>query len=472
MREFDLNIEKILDNWSVADAVREIIANAIDEQILTKTKEIEIYKEEGIWHIRDYGRGISIENFTQNENEEKIKHPNLIGKFGVGLKDALATFNRHELEIKIISAKGIYKIKQIPKAGFEDIITLHVIMNQQLNSKFVGTDFQIENCKDEDINNAKKMFLKFNNENVIEKTIYGEILEKNYNDTGVIYINGVRVATEANFLFSYNITSLNSQIKKSLNRERTNVGRSAYADRIKNILIAAKKREVLDNLTRNLGEYSSGNIKDELQWNDVNIHAIKQLNLSTNSVFVTAEEYKNTTEQQREIIKNSGKNIVFIPTKIKERISNEYDYEGTSINTVETIIKDYNESFEYEFIPFNKLTLQEKKVFNITQDILELMNAKEFKGKIEISETINTNVLGEITLGLYSYAMDKIIIRRSTLTSIETYAGVLIHELIHATKHYDDLTRTFEMELTNIIGVLYSKINNLNKKGLLNKIFK
>ncbi|MFR4022380.1 MAG: hypothetical protein ACLTZI_04810 [[Eubacterium] siraeum] len=38
IREFDLNIEKILENWEVYHAIREIIANALDEQILTRTK--------------------------------------------------------------------------------------------------------------------------------------------------------------------------------------------------------------------------------------------------------------------------------------------------------------------------------------------------------------------------------------------------------------------------------------------------
>lgn len=47
-KEFDLNIEKILENWEVYHAVREIIANALDEQKLTGTKDISIRKENGI----------------------------------------------------------------------------------------------------------------------------------------------------------------------------------------------------------------------------------------------------------------------------------------------------------------------------------------------------------------------------------------------------------------------------------------
>ena len=56
-RRFDLNIEKILDNWEVYHAIREIIANALDEQILTKTSEVQISKDgSSKWHIRDYPR--------------------------------------------------------------------------------------------------------------------------------------------------------------------------------------------------------------------------------------------------------------------------------------------------------------------------------------------------------------------------------------------------------------------------------
>lgn len=42
---FDLNMEKVLENWLVSDALREIIANALDETVLTKSPDIKIYKD-------------------------------------------------------------------------------------------------------------------------------------------------------------------------------------------------------------------------------------------------------------------------------------------------------------------------------------------------------------------------------------------------------------------------------------------
>jgi len=106
-KEFDLNIEKILENWEVYHAVREIIANALDEQKLTNTKDISIHKENGIWHITDYGRGLNYHHLTQNENDEKLSAEGLIGKFGVGLKDSLAVFYRNGVHVTIRSCYGV-----------------------------------------------------------------------------------------------------------------------------------------------------------------------------------------------------------------------------------------------------------------------------------------------------------------------------------------------------------------------------
>ncbi|MGN6793086.1 MAG: ATP-binding protein, partial [Streptosporangiaceae bacterium] len=106
--EFDLNIERVLEHWTIAHALREVIANALDEQSLTGTAEPDIFQDaDGFWHVRDYGRGLRYEHLTQNENSEKLAHPDkVVGKFGVGLKDALATFDRHGVTVVMKSRHG------------------------------------------------------------------------------------------------------------------------------------------------------------------------------------------------------------------------------------------------------------------------------------------------------------------------------------------------------------------------------
>ena len=139
LKKFDLNIEKVLEHWEIHHAIREIIANAIDEQLLTNTKEIEIFKDKKAnWHIRDYGRGIKYIHLTQKENEEKLKNPNkVIGKFGVGLKDALATFNRKNIPITILSKFGKIMTAKSPKHDFSNIETLHAIIEGTTDTEFI-----------------------------------------------------------------------------------------------------------------------------------------------------------------------------------------------------------------------------------------------------------------------------------------------------------------------------------------------
>ena len=268
-KKFDLNIEKVLEDWEVFHAIREVVANALDEQILSQTKDIQVFQDaNGDWHIRDFGRGLRYDHLTQNENEEKLKNPQLIGKFGVGLKDALATFDRRNVKVLIKSKFGDITLGKSEKHNFEDILTLHAYLSEPTEANIVGTDFILKGCTKADVDKAKDLFLKFAGEQSLEETQYGEVLQKKSNNAR-IYLNGVRVAEEENFLFSYNITSLTAAIKKALNRERTNVGRTAYSDRVKSILLACKGKIVADQLVTDLRQFQTGILHDELKWSDV-----------------------------------------------------------------------------------------------------------------------------------------------------------------------------------------------------------
>jgi len=290
MKKFDLNIEKVLEDWEVYHAVREVIANALDEQALTSTSDIKIFKDKNKWHIRDFGRGIKYEHLTQNECDEKLKNPGkVIGKFGVGLKDGFATFDRKNIKVLIKSKFSDITLGKSSKADFKDITTLHALVYEPSDSKLQGTDFILEGIEDKDIELAKDFFLKFSDEIELETTQYGVVLDKK-KSIARIYINGLRVAEEENFLFSYNITSITTKIKKSLNRERTNVGRSAYTDRVKSILLECKRKQVAKCLVKDLQKFELGESHDELSWIDVSVHACKLLNAKDKVIFLTPWE--------------------------------------------------------------------------------------------------------------------------------------------------------------------------------------
>jgi len=458
VKKFDLNIEKILEDWEVFHAIREIIANAIDEQILTKTRDIEIFKDdEGRWHIRDFGRGLKYEHLTQKEDDEKLRNPHVIGKFGIGLKDAFATFDRKGVKVFIKSIHGDISLGKSQKHGFEDIITLHAYIHPPSDPNFVGTEFILEGVSDEDIEKAKDLFLIFSGEKVIEKTRYGEVLEKK-GSTARIYINGVKVAEEENFLFSYNITSLTKKIKQALNRERTNVGRSAYSDRVKSILLSCKSKEVALSLVNDLENYSTGKMHDELKWIDVQVHAVKILNATEKVVFLTPGELMSETNMVDEARK-SGYKVVTIPESLKERIKGLKDISGKTIRDLGQFYKEYKESFEFKFVDTNQLTPSEREIFNVTGMIFDLIGGKpEIIKEIKISETMRKELGSFVEAeGLWDLKTGTIIIKRNQLQSIEKYAGTLLHEIAHAISGAKDVSRDFEEELTKLLGIIVSK---------------
>lgn len=457
-RKFDLNIEKILENWEIYDAVREVIANAIDEEVLTATSPIRIFKDDdGKWHVRDFGRGLKYEHLTQKENEEKLTNPHVIGKFGIGVKDALATFDRKKVKVLINSRHGDITLGKSEKHGFEDLVTLHAYIRPASDPKFVGTEFVLDGCADEDVTKAKQLFLRFSGEKVIEKTADGEVIEKTQ-DTARIYVNGVKVAEEENFLFSYNITSITKAIRKALNRERTNVGRTAYTDRVKSILLSCKSKQVANALAEDLKGYEDGTLHDEVKWTDVSVHACKLLNTLGNVVFMTPDELihaANMVDKAR----GDGRRIVTIPLSIKAKLRGLQDFSGNPIRDLEQFQEEWNQSFQFKFVREKDLTPHERGVFRMTDAILALAGGRPKNVEaIKISETMRIDPRSfREAEGLWEPAKRRIIIKRSSLGSLEKYAGTLLHEICHATSGASDITDEFEQVLTSTLGKISTK---------------
>lgn len=364
MKKFDLNIEKILEDWEMHHAIREVIANALDEQLLTHTDDVTIIKRNSTWIIRDFGRGLRYTHLTQNENQEKLSNENVIGKFGIGLKDALATFYRRGAVITINSKFGKISVEKTAKQGFQDIYTLHAIIEEPDGVNFVGTEFQLKGVADSAIEAAKELFLKFSGEKIIESTKQGQIIQRSA-DHGNIYINGVKVSEEENFLFSYNITKLNSSIKKALNRERSNVGRTAYSDSVKKILLSSNGKEVAEGLAKDLKNINMGTARDELTWIDVQEHAVKILNQQGKYLFITsfeAMQHPDMIDQAR----SSGHEIITIPENLKEKIQGARDLSGNPITDFAQFIENYNDSFEFNFVSAEQLTKSERNIYTLT----------------------------------------------------------------------------------------------------------
>ncbi len=402
-RKFDLNMEEVLEAWGVADAAREVIANALDEQALTDTNEVKIYEDEqGRWHIRDFGRGIHHDHLTQNEDEEKLNNPDkVIGKFGVGLKDALATFYRNGVDITIHSKHETITVEKAPKADFEDIETLHGLIYPP-EKDIEGTDVVLDGIATEEIKQAKSNFLRFTDDTLLEETKFGEVYASPENEDSRIYVTGLKVATEENFLFSYNITTT-KQLRDALNRERSNVGRTAYSSRVKDILQECETTEVAQRLVDDFENFTDGTTHDEVNWKPIRLHVVKLLNERDNVVFATVDE-RHTNADLLNHAQADSYRVVTVPENIRNEIQDEKDSEGNRIRDVGRYLTEYNESFEYEWVSEDEMTESELEVWGCRDDILDLLQNRPVE-EVRVSETIRMTDRGEMANGACSFQL-------------------------------------------------------------------
>ena len=456
-RRFDLNLEKILDNWEVYHAVREIIANALDEKTLTRTQDISIFKDSsGKWHIRDYGRGLKYSHLTQNENDEKKRSKDVIGKFGVGLKDALAVLYKNKCYVQILSRYGDISLAMCQKEGFSDTITLHAVIDNPSDPSRIGTEF-ILGVSDKDMEDAKALFLVFSNRMPLDTTSQGEIYRRSKPDMAYVYVHGVKVAEEPTYMFDYNITKTNTTLEKSLNRERSAVSRSAYSNIVMKMLLNAKSDTVAGMLVDELKKVPLGESHDEITRVDIQVHAIKIYNQNREVVFIPASKSFMMTNDDKEKIAESHREVVIVPDSAFEKVQHSADYTGGEIGTFETVLRDYSMNFVYNFVDIKSLSTKERSVFDLYPFVFDLYGNSKYRNRIRISENINELISGD-TLGAYDPKLDCIIIKRSVLSSRAKYLEVLFHELVHATTSYPDNDRRFENELGKIIGILSDKM--------------
>ena len=456
-RTFDLNIEQVLEHWPVAHAIRELIANALDEHHLSGTGEPVIRRShDGAWEIRDFGRGLRYEHLTQKENAEKLGHPAVIGQFGIGLKDALAVFDRRGVTVTLSSRWGVITTSRQAKAGFPDIVTLHGVVADPADAAMEGTSVLLRGVTDDDVAAAMANFRRYGAEEVLESTRYGDVLARASDEApGRIYVKGLVVAEEPSFLFSYDITDLNAALRRALNRERSNVGRSAYSERVKDILRSCTSPAVAGPLTEDLGRFASGGMHDELGWKDVAVHACRVLQTGARVVFVTPRQMGHAALAYA---RDDGYRPVIVPDDIARALTTVTDLSGAPMFDLRAFQVEWNESFSFDFVDLEDLSEDERAVFELTDAVLELSGVDAAEHGVEeilVSETMRLDESGASSVvGVWDSSTGQIVIRRDMLASAEHWCGTLLHELEHAVSGAGDCTFAFEEALTTRLGVV------------------
>lgn len=458
LKKFDLNIENINEHWNKSHALRELIANALDEHVLTKCDKDIIIKYDNKRKellIKDFGRGLEAKHLKQNESNEKLGNFKIIGKFGVGLKDAIATLHRNKSYTMIKSHAGMFTFAMSNKNDFKDLFTLHAFIDESVYSVTNGTEIIINNIEPDEVNVAKNFFLLFENLKRLAVTDFGEIYDKTDDSTSKIYVNGVKVAEEERFKFHYNITNINKKIRDAMNRERNNVGRQVYSNRIVQILTRCHDQNVIDLLINDLSNKDEIDVCDEIGYSDVLTHITKFANKTGDTVFMTKSEMEKNFEVV-DNIKKEDKKIVLLPDNVCDKISKIKDNEGNNIVTMKIYNSHYNDSFEYSFVEIADLTTNEKAIYNKTNSILGYAG---INGHINIKISDNIKNDSEGRKLDYAVMQDHIIIKRNSLTNLSNYVKTLIGACIKKETNTHSLSIEYEDALREKIGFLISKVN-------------
>ena len=242
-------------------------------------------------------------------------------------------------------------------------------------------------------------------------------------------------------------------MNRALNRERTNVGRTAYADRIKAMLLDSDSQVVAETLADDLMRMEKGTSHYEVQWNDVAVRACQVFNASKKVVFVTAEQRTSASSAINHAM-NDGYKVITVPESIKERLRGMKDVCGNRVRDLDAYQQEFTESFEFTFVDRSKLSVAERDIFDMHKKIANLVGGiPRVVKEIRISETMRPDFASTCDAsGLWEPGNRRIIIKRSVLRSLEAFAGTLLHEITHARTGCDDVTREFENWLTDALG--------------------
>ena len=197
-REFDLNIERVLENWTVAPR-----HPRVDRQRARRggpdrhRRARDSARTPGPLALRDFGRGLRYEHLTQNENREKLASPEE-GRRQVRRRAQGRPRDVRPARASAFGSGRASATSRLPKQakhGFGDVTTLHAVIAEPSDPAMVGTDVELSGVAVEDVKAAKSLFRHYAGDEAPEETEYGVVLARP-KFAARIYVNGLRVAEE------------------------------------------------------------------------------------------------------------------------------------------------------------------------------------------------------------------------------------------------------------------------------------
>ena len=418
---------KYVKDWTIQEAIREIVQNYIDSKNEFKCHGY-ITHENNMATVKDYGTGLKLKHLVLGISE---KGSNSIGQFGEGLKLALLVFARDKKFIEIIS-NGKRITPEITYSEEFETEMINLNIEDYNNTQHKGTTINFE-CTEDELNAGKNYFLNYFKRTNKFEWVHTDNISK---PGGNIWVNGSKVGYIENATLSYHLES--NENTTLLNRDRGIIDR----DNLEGLV-----RKKLGN-TRSLKwikEYLQI-IKDEIKcW---------EFKMTFYSFDILS---KNKKLWKRGVTQVLGKNLVLKSSN--PNINTQSKYNGYRLTNIENYY--HRQILKHLGIPTANEVLNTKiKMKNIAQkelnkkELTNLQKAKELiKNNYKTCGTVKVVINFESkanTLGMYNRKKDIIYIHQKVLNCYKDTIDVLLHETVHKHTGYSDCTSEFEDALTNL----------------------
>ena len=411
-------------NWTVKDAIRELISNALD----TDTK-VSIGVKDGKGYIIDKGTGIEKKHLLFGNSN---KSDSQIGQFGEGLKMASLVLARNKRNLRLITKGFEYRAKIERDTEFDsDVLVLYL----KKSKKRKGTDIHFD-CSEKEIKDTQNLFLEFNKN-------FKQIDNGIYSPGGYIFVNGVMLE-KVNTLYSYNLTDA----KKCLSRDRKSVNIDMAKQEISAIIGACRSKKFITDFLKDCDYY----------------HFEQSLNICV-STFAKSEWKKvmqkiypkhciPTYTEYDLAAKDRGYTLLGDITETQKRILLQL---GMQYSDTVAVLKG-DEKIVKKRCSIKDLNEVGKKRWRTAIRKFKKLYGEEVAKKVEIVEEFNYDEVSVGTLGYYNGRNDTVYILKEVIEDecypFATLMGTLIHEHIHRISGAPDRTREFENALSEELGRL------------------
>jgi len=405
--------------WSVVEGIREIIANALDTK-----QPYNLKWENGYGYVSDAGTGFPKECLILGEGETKDETQ--IGQFREGLKIAGLVFARNKRFFKGKTVGYAFNFRMAQSETF-DCETLFV--DFEANDRTSGTVVVFE-CSESELDIAKSLFIEGNNEAFIVPDRPGEL-----------FINKSFVQKIENAMYGYNISD-----KEAANRDRSILNMENVKTSIRKIWQEIEESKYIKAYLTTDEQH----IEHEITFY-LNKESIKKVWIDVIESLYGKKYCLYDSDEYAHRVREWGYRVINTLTYSMKSTLNSYLGIPTCADILENRLKeDY-----VDFTP--KLSPQQLRVYNMALDIVELY----YEEPINIMVVEKISFLESGDARAESDREENII--RITPNAIDRglkkLVGSIVHEETHLRGGNSDSSRSFEADLTDVIGDVLVKLN-------------